>query len=1851
MTGREKKIMTAFVSILTMVIIVCIQLTPVYATDRNGGDITMNEGSYNRNLLTLPNISTDEKTQISRQTVYLDEAAKARASQSELRFTASVKVGANGSRTNTRELTVQCYNSAGNYIQGWTQKSDSYSVSHHWNTFTISDKVIPSGTAYITYYVYNHIGTSGRLETENCSFVITDTVSPSVTMITASTDDGRQLSETHAAGTKITYEFRFSERVFLNTYPTLKMDPVSDQAGFTGESVLNGRTVMYKEYIIPSTGSVISDSSKVALLGTGSFTFRDDQGNSITKTFSESDISALNSAIGKNGRVYMDNRPPELIRVSSQGFSSDSVLTEGNEIQFHLTFHENIISDGTASIRLNNGAVVSNIINESTTNTADFIYTVRKGDDVDRLGIMSCDLSGITDEVRQAAASSNAYDTFINRVYDYMNDYQTRIDTTAPYVTEFSDAQKRYGKEVSVEIQVQDDGCGVSVVQYGWTEDAVNPLLQYSDAKNIDGLYRTDIPMESGDWYLYVICEDHAGNVSEPIVSEHPFSYDLSAPEISLGTTMFEGQIIAVNCTVTDADPVYPEVTFTWKDIETDTAVETGILSDNGPVPFPLQSGVYALEIKAQDSLNNISQQSVEVLADRDVPELSLTCDTTGYRQNHVSVVHAQDAHTAVSSIQYRWIQGEDRDEPWITLVETDEIGTPENENGDWTLQVRAYDMAGNMAWTSGICQLDNTAPTVKFTPDGNENRKGEASYEVHASVEDDISAVSALTVRYAITENENMPEEWVYADDPSNLSFMLEMDSDLFIHILVTDECGNETYVVSKKFEKDNEAPSGSIAHDGNGYVYTAYAKCSLTAADHYISDDRITMQVKVDEEEWTSWQPFTKTLETAFADVEGTHVIAVRFRDIAGNVSEIYQVEIIYDITPPLIFLDYSTTEKTKEDVTVTASVNEGEADWCKAQTYTFRQNGTHLFTFTDPAGNTSQKKAEVTWIDQKAPVFTLQCEQADTKAHQNAVFTMTCEDPDFAYYQYRLGEQEVWNDVNGNTFEITGLDGTYLIEVKAMDDVGNSSSQTESVRFDNTAPVMKPVYTPDHRTGSDVRMEWTFEDAGDVKVMEPEKDMTSFTFEDNGKQLFRFVDEAGNIGEFEAEVNWIDRNLPKADVVIRNTDGEIRTDDVSVNTPVTVQIIPKETQEIVSVMFDGDEIHEGMEGVEVLEQPYTYRISMWGVLSYRVLDRETQIEGEEETVIRVDTQAPVCEETDVWYSTQSWTNDNVTVRISPRDDHSSKITFLTLEKVEEGKLEYTVDEKADTYVFETNGSHTFFFKDEAGNVGKYTVTVNWIDREIPVPTVIYTTDEGTPYDPQTWTNRNVHAAIVFESLSPVEGSFEHVFESNGTWNVEFEDLAGNRGSMIITIDHIDQTAPTGTFTSDMKGYTNQNVTVVLHAFDEASGTQDMTYVFEENGTHVFQLYDNAGNMREYTFTCDRIDTQAPELTVIYTPQNNGTTPFGVTAIAESDEPVEWKDGLHTYRFEENGTYVFEAVDRAGNVSSITADVNWISKELPAVQVQYSTTEPVSGKVTAILKTVNVNERIVVRNNNGSACHVFEENGSFTYRYTDGKGNVIGTVEAVVDWIDNEKPVIAVSTDRDELSNAPLRITFTSDEDVIWPEMLRETTERSAVYTLESAVPLSFSVTDLTGNRTDVIFNTDLIDTTPPEMTLKQEKTVTPVGNPVDLKDNVSIQDDNLKEDGLTITEDVDFNTPGSYEVIYTAQDQAGNITERNMTVTVYDPDAPQVFINGQRVDDTCISIAQSENLFETTGFAEDMKVWMLKGRKKKGDFKTSGVDIHDGLTDGSHVFESTGYHTLLVQDSERQTKLIEVYVERNR
>ena len=1834
-------------SITAVIGVLCLCVTPVYATDRNGPTITMTEDSYDRNLLTMPDLSTNEKTQTTTQTIVLDDNARVRADQGELRLSASVRVGANGSRTNTRELTVTCLDADGKSLTYWTHKSDSYSVSHHWNNLSVENKTIPKGTCSIRYYVYNHIGTKGSLETYNCKLSIKDVVAPGISYISVSSDDGKQLTQPHAAGTCLSYQVQFSEAVTLSTYPRFTFDPVSQDREEAIVYTENGKSILEAHYYIPQNGNVISDEYRIALLGVSTLTFKDGASNSTTKGLDADEISKYNSLIGKNGNIYMDNRPPELTGITSDGFSKNSVLNAGKQLNLTLSFHENIQVKGTPSITLSNGLKALYIPNDTTTNKADFICTVTDGSDIDALTIASFDFSGITDSVGQAVTDSTRLSEFTDQWIGYMNNYNVRIDTVAPYVSGWSDATGVYDEKQPVKLDVVDDGCSVKNVQYVFHQNKDVIGSRWNDAMEKDGQYITGKPSEEGKWYLSIITTDEAGNTSDPYTIEDPFTYDLNGPEITMSTSVFEGMSTNVSVTVQDTNDSNPKISYTWKDPETDTTVKTGTMEEAGTVPCPIISGVYELTVVAEDCYGHTTQEKLEVLVDVDAPDLSLQCTTSGYQKSHQIEVIATDDHTRVESISYRWLKEEtEEDVPWIELTDGNIITSLADENGDFILQVRANDFMMNQAQESMIVQLDNTAPNVQFTPDGNDNRPGEKQYDVHVVIKDNITPESLLDVSYALSNTDTEVTEWIPVEDPTNLFITVPMDEDTYIHVQATDACGNTATVISNKFVKDIQAPAGTVRHAGNGYSSSVSTKLQLDMQDDCVSKDRMEMQVKVDEGQWSNYMPYASEYEVTFEPVEGKHTAQVLFRDVIGNVSDVYTVEIIYDVTPPEISVSFDHGEPTNLPVTATATSSDGT--WITSSQHVFTENGTFTFSCVDEAGNVAEKKVSVDWIDTTAPSFTLTSLQADQKAHKSAEFTMECNDSDFSHYLYRWNENDPWMETEENSFILADTDGTFNVQVRCVDQVGNQSAiQQLQVKLDNTAPIMQMKYSPSIPTAMAVRARWTFEDDSPVTVTEPEEGINDYVFYENDKVVFHFIDEAGNTGEYEAEVTWIDPSIVCSKLVTKDEQGNIIDSSMPVNHSVyaTFEII--EGQSIENICFNNIPITENLEEVRVIDaENHVYEILSWGEISYDIHDEASDTYLHPVMDICVDTKAPECKDTNVSYSTSSWTNQPVTVRISPEDDHSTKLTYFTKTTVN-GEDVFEADPSADTYVFSENGTHTFWFADEAGNHNDYSVTVDWIDTSVPEPVVVLTVD-GVLYNPETWTNKPVKAYLAFNNtLSPMADTYEHTFESNGSVTFHYSNLAGTKGEITVTVDHIDLSAPTGTFTVDHDTWTNQDVTVTLHAYDEHSGAQDITYVFEENGEHVFELYDQAGNRSSYVYTCNWIDKTPPQISVQYSPENTGKTPFQVYAFASADETVTWKENTSVHGFAGNGSYTFTAIDRAGNSTDYTASVDWITSDLPEVKVIYSTEEPTSQAVISTLVSTSADESIVILNNSGSAYHRFDENGTFTYRYTDAKGKQIKEVEASVNWIDTTAANITVTTDRDTLSNQPLTVLFEADEDVNWPEMIEVEDEKLAKLVLEENVPISFTVTDLTGNPTKVMFTTDLLDTDAPVITLPESMSIVAKGEEIDLLDGVLVEDENLNPEGLTVEHELDVNTPGTYTITYKAEDLAGNVAEAIRTVTVYDPEEPQIFINGQLYTGNTVIMKQEGNVFETTGYNDNLTVMVLKGKHRKGAFKTERTDISEQLMEGTYRFETPGYYTILLRDQERQTVLMQVYV----
>lgn len=78
------------------------------------------------------------------------------------------------------------------------------------------------------------------------------------------------------------------------------------------------------------------------------------------------------------------------------------------------------------------------------------------------------------------------------------------------------------------------------------------------------------------------------------------------------------------------------------------------------------------------------------------------------------------------------------------------------------------------------------------------------------------------------------------------------------------------------------------------------------------------------------------------------------------------------------------------------------------------------------------------------------------------------------------------------------------------------------------------------------------------------------------------------------------------------------------------------------------------------------------------------------------------------------------------------------------------------------------------------------------------------------------------------------------------------------------------------------------------------------------------------------------------------------------------------------------------------------------------------------------------------------------------------------------------------------------------------------------------------------------NIVDTTKPEIIGAEDKTIKQ-GDQINLKDNIKVEDNVDKDLEVKINGNVDTNTPGEYEITYTATDRSSNTTEKKIKIKV--------------------------------------------------------------------------------------------------
>jgi hypothetical protein len=502
----------------------------------------------------------------------------------------------------------------------------------------------------------------------------------------------------------------------------------------------------------------------------------------------------------------------------------------------------------------------------------------------------------------------------------------------------------------------------------------------------------------------------------------------------------------------------------------------------------------------------------------------------------------------------------------------------------------------------------------------------------------------------------------------------------------------------------------------------------------------------------------------------------------DAVGNTStQTVTIDNIDKVAPVITIAPYTTTP-TNQDLTVTATTNEGTSN---AASHTFSENGSFNFTAIDAAGNTSAQTVTIDNIDKVAPVISID-PYTTTPTNQDVIVTATTNEGTLNSASHTFSE-------NGS-FSYTAIDAA-----------GNTSTQTVTIdNIDKVAPVITIAPYTTTPTIQDVIVTATTND-GTLNA-------ASHTFSENGSFSFTATDAVGNTSTQTVTIDNIDKVAPVITIAPYTT------------TPTNQDVIVTATS------------NEGTLNAA------SHTFSENGSFTFTATDAAGNTSTQTVTIDNIDKVAPVI--TIAPYTTTP-TNQDLTVTATTN----------------EGTL------NAASHTFSENGSFSFTAVDAAGNTSTQTVSIDNIDKIVPI-----TSDDATGL----WGNQDVTVNFSSHDLGlgvastyyTINGGTQQIGSSvtlsaEGIYTLMYWsiDKAGNVEDQRTAAVKIDKTAPAISFTGNLNAYTiDQNINISCSVVDVLSGlhsTNCHNIVGPASGfaignnSYTFTATDNVGNVSTSTIS----------------------------------------------------------------------------------------------------------------------------------------------------------------------------------------------------------------------------------------------------------------------------------------------------------------------------------------------------------------------------------------------------------------
>ncbi|OPY30991.1 MAG: Y_Y_Y domain protein [Methanomassiliicoccales archaeon PtaU1.Bin124] len=661
---------------------------------------------------------------------------------------------------------------------------------------------------------------------------------------TAAAPAGITKVEVSADGGGWTSAIGSSHDILLGDGPHTVLVRLTDALGGTAEDSVS--------FVIDTIGPVITITkpSQSIFLNTSTLTAEwtsSDSGSGIVSTEINIDSGAWSTVTGNAKELIL-----------TDGVHTISIRTTdaaGNEKSASVSFTIDTVVPN-ASIVLPGTGTFLNRSNVAVELLADDAIGIGKSE----IGIDGNDLVPVTDMNFELSLGDGPH-TILFKVTDLAGNFREMsvvftVDTVAPTVSIISPPNDSVNPEiVTIEWMANDDGSGISKVEI-----------------NVDDLgwematgFNMDLTLGDGPHTVKVRATDAAGNVETTSVT---FVVDTLAPTVGIAPPSSTGYINTSSVKISWSASASPTSMIASTEVKVDDG-SWNIVS-GASVALELAEGPHVIFIKVTDDAGRISMDSVSIIIDSQAPVLEIAVPTSGSWGNSTSLNATWISDDPTSGIAFYWasIDGEQWNNvthPYLVLHDVPE--------GQHSLRVRAYDVAGNCKELTSSFGIETTAPSlIILTP-----RTGIYLTASDVFISWNAEALSGID-EYWIAMNGG---GWIGKALVSSHSFESLPDGDYSVRIRVMDRAGNwnESAVL---FSIDTVSPMVT-AHSPTGSSEPHDVVVALRFSESMNkSSVRVLINGEIVTASWTD--DLTIEMEMSF-DYGMNYSIAMMGSDIAGN------------------------------------------------------------------------------------------------------------------------------------------------------------------------------------------------------------------------------------------------------------------------------------------------------------------------------------------------------------------------------------------------------------------------------------------------------------------------------------------------------------------------------------------------------------------------------------------------------------------------------------------------------------------------------------------------------------------------------------------------------------------------------------------------------------------------------------------------------------------------------------------------------------------------------------------------------------------------------------------------------